>query len=342
VDPRAIANEPVAAGEGVRETHTELLAMHRSMVRLRTYDERSVVYHRQGRVGTYAIFWGHEAIQAGAAHALEDEDWIFPSYRESALGLTRGMPASKVLAWWRGHPEGCWDPRDWRIAPIAVPVGSHVPHAAGMAWGLKLRGERACVLAIFGDGATSTGAFHEGLTFAAARGVPAVFLCNNNSWAISTPASEQSGTERLADKAVGYGMEGVRVDGADVLAVRDAVRDAAARARAGEGPQLIEAVTFRAAPHATADDPGRYMDPAQVRAARERECLGRFESHLRQVGASDEMAIARVHADAGAEMESAIEAAEALPEPDPRAIFDTTYALPPRALRRDRDSALGS
>ncbi len=129
------------------------------------------------------------------------------------------------------------------------------------------------------------------MTFAAAKRVPAVFVCNNNSWAISTPAAEQSGVERLVDKAVGYGMEGVRIDGADPLAVRDAVRDAAARARAGEGPQFIEAVTFRGAPHATADDPGRYMDPAQLRAARERECLGRFESRLRQLGVLDEQAI---------------------------------------------------
>ena len=197
------------------------------------------------------------------------------------------------------------------------------------------------MLAFFGDGATSTGAFHEGMTFAAAKRVPAVFVCNNNSWAISTPAEEQSGVERLVDKAVGYGMEAVRIDGADPLAVRNAVRDAAARARAGEGPQFIEAVTFRGAPHATADDPGRYMDPAQIRAARERECLGRFESRLRQLGVLGEQAISTVRDQALAEMEAGIEAAESLPEPDPTQIFDTTYALPPRALRRDRDSAVG-
>jgi pyruvate dehydrogenase E1 component subunit alpha len=340
VDPNAIAKEPVPPRQGVPGPPAELLALYRSMVRLRVYDERSVVYHRQGRIGTYAIFWGHEALQAGAVHALEDEDWIFPSYRESALGLLRGMPASTVLSWWRGHPEGWWDPRGWRIASVAVPVGSHVPHAAGMAWGLKLRGEKSCALAFFGDGATSTGAFHEGLTFAAAKGAPAVFVCNNNSWAISTPSSEQSGTDRLVDKAAGYGMAGVRIDGADALAVRDAVSEAAARARAGEGPQFIEAVTFRSAPHATADDPGRYMDAAQLRAARERECLGRFESHLRQLGVIDERVIGEIRDEATAEMESGIEAAEALPEPDPRQIFDTTYALPPRALRRQRDLAL--
>jgi pyruvate dehydrogenase E1 component alpha subunit len=340
VDPKPIASEPVPARQGVPAPPDDLRALHRSMVRLRAYDERSVVYHRQGRIGTYAIFWGHEALQAGAVHALRPEDWIFPSYRESAIGLLRGMPASTVFSWWRGHPDGWSDPRERRIAPISVPVGSHVPHAAGMAWGLSLRGEPSCVLAIFGDGATSTGAFHEGMTFAAARRVPAVFLCNNNSWAISTPTAAQSGAERLADKAVGYGMKGIRVDGADVLAVRGAVAEAAARARAGQGPQFIEAVTFRAAPHATADDPSRYMDPAQVRAARERECLGRFESRLRALGALDERSIGTAHQEALAEMEAGIEAAESLPEPDPRQIFDTTYALPPRALRRSRDTSL--
>src|ERR671924_208107 len=128
----------------------ELLALYRAMVLLRTYDERSLVYHRQGRVGTYAIFWGHEAMQAGAVAALADEDWIFPSYRESAIGLLRGMPVSRVLAWWRGHPNGWWDPREQRVASICVPIATHVPHAAGLAWGEALKGERTCAIAFFG------------------------------------------------------------------------------------------------------------------------------------------------------------------------------------------------
>src|SRR6266536_6360187 len=134
--------QPDGAAEGLDEEG--LLAVHRSMVRLRIYDERSLTYHRQGRIGTYAIFWGAEAVQAGAVHALRDEDWIFPSYRESAIGLLRGMPPATVLAWWRGHPDGWWDPRTHRVASICVPIGTHVPHAAGLAWGKRLRGETAC------------------------------------------------------------------------------------------------------------------------------------------------------------------------------------------------------
>src|SRR5213076_204060 len=145
-----------AGGAGDREVdglgEQELLEMYRSMVLLRTYDERSVVYHRQGRIGTYAIFWNHEAVQAGSVHALEDEDWIFPSYRESAIGLLRGMPASPVLSWWRGHPSGSWDPAHYNVASIWVPIGTHDPHAAGLAWGKKLRGEKSVAIAYLDDG----------------------------------------------------------------------------------------------------------------------------------------------------------------------------------------------
>src|SRR5439155_15576435 len=150
-----------ADGVGDREVEglgeQELLDLFRALVLLRTYDERSVVYHRQGRIGTYAIFWNHEAMQAGAVQALDRDDWIFPSYRESAIGLLRGMPPETVLSWWRGHPAGWWDPRQYRVASICVPIATHIPHAVGLAWGRKLRGESTCAIAYFGDGATSEG-----------------------------------------------------------------------------------------------------------------------------------------------------------------------------------------
>src|ERR687895_1089970 len=212
----------VADGEVEGLGPDELLALYRDLVLLRTYDERSVVYHRQGRIGTYAIFWNHEAMQAGSVFALEGRDWIFPSYRESAIALLRGMPASTVLSWWRGHPAGWWNPLDYNVASICVPIATHVPHAAGLAWGKKLRGEDACALVYFGDGATSEGSFHEGANFAAVMDAPLVLLCNNNYWAISTPLEAQTRAETLADKAVGYGMPGLRVDGTDILAVFEA------------------------------------------------------------------------------------------------------------------------
>src|ERR671910_1876313 len=304
------ASTPDGELDGVGEQ--ELLALYRSLVLLRTYDERSVVYHRQGRIGTYAIFWGHEAMQAGTVRALADEDWIFPSYRESAIGLLRGMPVETVLSWWRGHPAGWWDPRAYGLAPITVPIATHVPHAVGFAWGCKLRGDPTCSIVFFGDGATSEGAFHEGANFAAVMSAPTILFCNNNQWAISTPLSAQTRAEALAAKAVGYGMPGVRVDGGDVLAVYEATREAAARARAGDGPTFIEAVTYRAAPHATADDPSIYIDEARVEEERKHECVGRYERYLQRSGVLTDAFAEQTREQALAAMRDGIAAAEAL------------------------------
>ncbi len=312
---------------------SELLELYRRMVLLRTFDERSVVYQRQGRIGTYAISWNHEAIQAGATFALGDDDWIFPSYREAAIGLVRGMPAETILQWWRGHPAGWWSPSDWNVASICVPIATHVPHAAGLAWGKKLRGENVVAMAFFGDGATSEGAFHEGVNFAAVMNAPAVFVCNNNQWAISTPIEAQTRAETLADKAVGYGIPGVRVDGLDVLAVHEAARAAVDRARSGGGPTLIEAIHYRAAPHGTADDPGAYIDLARVEEERANECIGRYERFLRDAGILDEQLVASLRKDAEDVMRAGITAAEAAPPPDPELLFTRAYVDPPPNLR---------
>jgi len=314
-------------------TESDLLELYRRMVLLRTYDERSVVYHRQGRIGTYAIFWNHEAIQAGATFALTDDDWIFPSYRESAIGLVRGMPVQTILQWWRGHPSGWWNPADWNVASIAVPIATHVPHAAGLAWGKKLRGEDAVAMAFFGDGATSEGAFHEGVNLAAVMNAPAVFVCNNNRWAISTPLEAQTRAETLADKAVGYGIPGVRVDGLDVLAVYASALDAVERARSGGGPTLIECVHYRAAPHATADDPRAYIDLERVEEERANECVGRFERVLKEAGILTDEHAEAVHREAEELMRAGIAAAEAEPPADPELLFRHAYVDPPGNMR---------
>ena len=307
-------------------TDSDLLGLYRDMVLLRTYDERSLVYHRQGRVGTYAIFWGHEAMQAGAVRALAEEDWIFPSYRESAIGLLRGMPVETVLSWWRGHPAGWWDPREYRLASITVPIATHVPHAVGFAWGKRLRGESTCALVFFGDGATSEGAFHEGANFAGVMQAPIVLFCNNNQWAISTPLSAQTRAETLADKAVGYGMPALRVDGGDVLAVYEGTREALARARSGEGPTFVEAITYRCAPHATADDPSAYIDPERVEFERANECLGRYERYLRRIGLLTDEIADETRAAALEAMRAGVAAAEALPPADPDLVTRHAYA----------------
>jgi pyruvate dehydrogenase E1 component alpha subunit len=315
----------------------ELLQLYRNLVLLRTYDERSVVYHRQGRIGTYAIFWNHEAMQAGSVFALEDRDWIFPAYRESAIGLLRGIPASTVLSWWRGHPAGWWNPRDYNVASICVPIATQIPHAVGFAWGSRLKGEDTVALTLFGDGATSEGAFHEGATFAGVMNAPVILFCNNNHWAISTPLSKQTAASTLADKAIGYGIPGVRVDGGDVLAVYEATRDAVLRARAGDGPTFIEAVSYRAAPHATADDPSLYVDPERVEEERENECVGRFERYLKRLGVLGDEQVEAVKAEALELMRTGIAEAEAEPPADASLVFDHAYADPPPSLLADRE-----
>ena len=330
-----IAGEPDRRVEGLDDE--ALLAIHRSLVLLRTYDERSVVYHSQGRIGTYAIYRGHEAIHAGLVHALEERDWIFPSYRDSAIGLLRGLPAQTVLQWWRGHPSGWWNPQDVNVASICVPIATQVPHAAGLAWGLKLKGSEAVALTLFGDGATSEGAFHEGVNIAAVVKAPLVLLCNNNQWAISTPFEAQTAAATLADKAIGYGMPALRVDGHDILAVYEAVREGVARARAGEGPTFVEAVTYRSAPHATADDPGLYVDADRVAAEAERDCISLYEAHLRRLGLLDDAAVETVRNDSLAAMRAAIEAAESEAPADRELVFSHAYAEPPPDLARDLD-----
>jgi pyruvate dehydrogenase E1 component alpha subunit len=332
-DLRRVIGDGQAVPDGeVELTPEQHLELYRQLVLLRTYDERSLVYHRQGRIGTYAIFWNHEAMQAGSAFALEERDWIFPSYRESAIGILRGMPVSTVLSWWRGHPAGWWSPQEWNVASLCVPIATHVPHAVGFAWGSKLKGEDSVAIAYFGDGATSEGAFHEGATFAGVMKAPVVLFCNNNQWAISTPLELQTAAATLADKAAGYGIPGVRVDGGDVLAVYDATREAVERARAGDGATFIEAVTYRAAPHATADDPSLYIDEERVAEERENECVGRYERYLVRAGVLEDERAEEIKRAALETMRAGISEAEAEPPADIGLVFEHAYAEPPASF----------
>ena len=219
------------------------------------------------------------------------------------------------------------------MASICVPIGTHVPHAAGLAWGEKLKGNSTVAVAYFGDGATSEGSFHEGANFAAVMQAPLILFCNNNHWAISTPLEAQTHAETLADKAVGYGMPGVRVDGGDVLAVYEATREAVERGRAGGGPTFIEAISYRAAPHATADDPSAYIDLDRVEEEKRNECVGRYEGYLRRIGVLDDVTAEEIKKEALETMRQGITQAEAEPEPDPELVFDNAYVLPPPGLR---------
>lgn len=302
------------------------LRLYRQMLLARRLDIRCVNLQRQGRIGTYPPAAGQEGVQIGAAMAMAQADWLFPSYRDGAAAAARGMPLDAMVAYWMGHPRGGIAPAGVNVFPFSIPVGSHIPHAAGMAWAARLRGEDACALCLFGDGATSEGDFHEGLNFAAVMRAPAVFVCQNNGYAISVPFRRQTAAEHIAAKAAGYGMPGLTVDGNDVFAVHAAVAAALARGRAGKGPTLIEAMTYRLGPHTTSDDPSRYRTPEEEAGARAREPLGRVEAYLEAAGLLGAAARAQLTAEVDAEVDAAVTEALAAPPADPGDITAFTVA----------------
>lgn len=323
-DGERIPDAPLPEGLGDKD----LIEIFRGLVLLRTFDERSVALQRQGRIGTYALYWGEEGTQAGALYACEDGDWVFPSYRQNSIGILRGVPAATVLAWWRGYGGdlGFYNPRDHRVGPICVPIATHLPHAVGLAWAAKIRGDRTASLSWFGDGATSEGDFHEAMNFAGVLKVPTVFFCVNNQWAISTPLSKQTATPTIAEKGVAYAIPSVRVDGFDPLACWKATKDALDRARSGGGPTLIEAYCYRIMPHGTADDPRLYRDESEKDRWMHLEPVGRMAAFLKRLGVLDEETDAAIRSEAKESIAASVREMEAMQHPGQEILFDHTYA----------------
>ena len=259
-------------------------AMYRDMVRARVFDRLATSAQRQGRIGTYAIAEGHEAIQVGSAHAMRPDDFVYPGYREHGVQIAQGIPYDTILSYWRGLPNATWDPPTMKQMVITVPIGSHLPHAVGHAYAERLMGNDVVTLSYIGDGGTSENDFHSGLNFAGVWKAPSVFIVSNNYYAISVPYEQQTAAENLADKAIGYGIAGERVNGFDVFAVFDATRRAIERAARGEGPTLIEAVCYRFGPHATADDPALYRTKDEEELWRPYDPLVRARSFLESRG----------------------------------------------------------
>ncbi|MHC3437008.1 pyruvate dehydrogenase (acetyl-transferring) E1 component subunit alpha [Natrialbaceae archaeon A-gly3] len=317
-------------------TEEELLEMYEQMKLARHFDQRAVSLQRQGRMGTYPPLSGQEGSQIGSAHALEDEDWMFPSYREHGAALVRGMSLKRTLLYWMGHEEGNLIPEDANIFTVAVPIATQVPHATGAAWASKLRGEEKAFLCYFGDGATSEGDFHEGLNFAGVFDVPAIFFCNNNQWAISVPRERQTASATLAQKATAYGFEGVQVDGMDPLAVYKVTRDALEKAKDPDEdelrPTLIEAVQYRFGAHTTADDPSVYRDEEEVARWKEKDPIPRLETFLLENGYLDEEGVDAVEEKVGTAVAEAIDEAENMIRPKPEEIFAHVYEGMPRRL----------
>lgn len=314
--------------------HEELVRGYRAVARARLFDERAMVLQRQGRLGVYAPYRGQEAAQVGAALALEPSDWLVPSYRDTGAALTHGLPIHQALLYWRAEPAGWAFPEELRVLPFYIPIASQLLHAVGIASAGAHRGEPWVALTFIGDGGTSEGDFHEALNFAAVFRAPVVFVVENNGWAISVPTRRQMANTRVADRAAGYGMPGVRVDGNDLAAVWHAAREAVERARAGEGPTLIEALTYRLAPHTTSDDPKRYRDEDATRAWEAREPLARLRVALTGLGAWDDERQEEMLAELAREFKDELQRADAVPAAGPETIVEQVFeTMTPDARR---------
>ncbi|MGC9197238.1 MAG: pyruvate dehydrogenase (acetyl-transferring) E1 component subunit alpha [Syntrophobacteraceae bacterium] len=314
-----------------------LLKLYRAMVLGRSFDERMLILQRQGKLGTFAPVKGQEA-QIGAAAALEPQDWIIPSFRETPVEIWRGKPMESVLLYYSGYSECEPLPEGLNLLPVSVPVGSQMSHAVGIGLGMKYRGQKAVAATFFGDGATSQGDFHEAMNFASVYQAPVLFICQNNQWAISLPRNRQTNSATLAQKALAYDMEGIQVDGNDVLAVYRAVREAADRARAGGGPTLLELVTYRLSMHTTADDPKKYRSEEEVAQWQSKDPITRFEKYLTNKGMLGEQDIRLIAQDIKAQISQAEQRWEKITQKavDPLDMFENTYAQMPPALREQR------
>lgn len=289
--------------------------MYRNMVLARELDRRMLALQRQGRIGTYAMLEGQEAVQIGSALALEENDFVFPSYREHGVQITRGLPMEVLLAYWKGLPNSGWDIDKYRTGIVTVPIASQLPHAVGYSYMTKLRGENTVTAVYFGDGATSETDFHAGMNFAGVWKTPTVFICANNLYAISVPYDKQTASETIAQKAQAYGFEGLRVDGMDPIAVYLATKLAARRAREGKGPTLIEAMTYRYGAHATADDATLYRTREEEDSWKEKDAIERLRRFLENRGEWDERVGEKVAQEVTESVAAAITAIEAEPLP---------------------------
>ncbi|MDW8468642.1 MAG: pyruvate dehydrogenase (acetyl-transferring) E1 component subunit alpha [Burkholderiales bacterium] len=318
-----------------------LVPAYRAMVLMRALDAKAIALQRTGRMGTYASTLGKEAIDAACGAVLEKDDVVLPSYRESGILFLRGVAPHRVFLYWGGDERGNVFPESPRDFPFCVPIATQLAHAVGVAYAIRLRGERRAALALAGDGATSKGDFHEALNAAGVWRLPLVVLVVNNQYAISMPRRRQTAAETLAQKAIAAGIACEQVDGNDAIAVRDVVGRALARARAGDGPTLVEALTYRLSDHTTADDASRYRSAEELAEAWKREPVARLRAWLAANGAwtkEDEVALER---ECAARAEAAAKAYLETPPPEPEQMFRHLYAQLPAAYRWQRAAACG-
>jgi pyruvate dehydrogenase E1 component alpha subunit len=300
--------------------------IYRQMMVVRLFDRKAVALQRQGRFGTYAEMIGQEASLVASTYPLQPQDWMVTSYRETGAMWMHGVPLERLALYWMGNEFGSHAPEGVRVLPISIPVGSHPLHAIGLAYAGKYRQDGSIAITYFGDGATSEGDVHEAMNMAGVYRLPCVFFCQNNQYAISVPRHAQTASPTIAQKALAYGFPGIQVDGNDIFAVYAVVREAVARARAGQGPSLIEAYTYRMGAHTTADDPTKYRDDAEMEEWRPRDPLLRVQRYLDQRGLWSDAWEQEVVEACTAEIEQAMAAAAAVPPPPPEDMFRYMYA----------------
>ena len=316
-----------------------LLRLYRALVLTRTFDTKAVALQRTGRLGTYASSLGQEAVAVGAAAAMEPSDVFVPSFREHGGQLWRGVTLKELFLYWGGDERGNDFSGPREDFPTCVPVGSHAPHAVGVALAFRLRGEKRAAVCVFGDGATSKGDVAEALNMAGVWKVPVVFVINNNGWAISVPREKQSAAATLAQKAAAAGMPGEQVDGNDVIAVRAVIERALARARQGQGPTLVEAVTYRLGDHTTADDASRYRDDAEVSRHWPAEPIARLRNYLTNSGHWDKVKEEALLHECNSAVQKAVDEYLATPPQPLSSNFDYVYATAPTELIEQRQAA---
>jgi 2-oxoisovalerate dehydrogenase E1 component alpha subunit len=319
-----------------------LTALYRALVRTRAFDAKAIALQRTGRLGTYASSIGQEAVSVGIASAMRADDVFVPSFREHGGQLWRGATPTELFQYWGGDERGNSFAKAPHDFPNCVPVGSHAPHAAGVAMAIKLRKEPRAVVCVFGDGATSKGDVYEAMNFAGTWGLPVLFVISNNQWAISVPLNQQSAAQTLAQKAIAAGLPGEQVDGNDVIAVRAVTAAALERARVGGGPAVIEAITYRLGDHTTSDDASRYRKDADVSPHWQREPVRRLHQYLVNAGLWSKDQDDRLLKEVGAEIDAAAEAYLASSVADPSIIFDYTYEKLPADLLAQKQTALAA
>ncbi len=316
----------VAGDHGL--SNDTLVTLFKEMLRTRTFDERAMFLQRTGRIPAYYPCAGQES-HVVVPMVLETRDWVFTAYREQGVRLARGVPVLNELALWRGMPHAFWNPVEHRITPLNATIGTHLPHAMGYAYASRMLGRDEVALAMFGDGATSEVDFHAALNAAGVWKTPTVFFCQNNQYAQSTPLAQQTAAETLAQKAHAYGFRGVRVDGMDALAVHQVTKEAVERARAGEGPTLIESVCYRYTPHSTYDGTPVYRTREEEAHWRSRDPLERLRAYLTTEGLVDEGFEDKVRADMRSTVDAAIDELEAMPLPSRAEAFTAAFARVP-------------